>query len=50
MDNYKAVVEPGRTVTACEVYAISDRSKVEFWVIEFVAVGGKEAAQILSLG
>ena len=50
MNNYKTAVEPGMTVTACEVYALTDLSDVEFWAIEFVAAGGREAAQILSLG
>jgi len=49
MNNYKAVVEPGLTVTACEVYALKDMSDVEFQVIEFVAAGGKKASQILDL-
>ena len=49
MNNYKTVVDPGLTVTACEVYALKDMSDVEFQVIEFVAAGGKKASQILDL-
>ena len=49
MNNYKTVVEPGLTVTACEVYALKDMSDVEFQVIEFVAAGGRKASQVLDL-
>jgi len=50
MNNYKNSVDPGMTVTACEVYMIADTSQVELQAIEFVPTNAKTASQILKIG
>ena len=49
MVNYKTEVQPQTTVTACEVYALTDTSDVELQAVEFVPTNGKTASQVLSL-
>ncbi len=49
MNNYKSEVEPGTTVTACEVYALTDTSDVELQAVEFVPTNAKTASQTLTL-
>ena len=49
MNNYKTEVQPGATVTACEVYSVSDTSDVLLEAVEFVPTNAKSASMTLTL-
>lgn len=49
MNNYKTEVQPGATVTACEVYSVSDTSDALLEAVEFVPTNAKSASMTLTL-
>ena len=49
MNNYKTEVQPGATVTACEVYSVSDTSDAVLEAVEFVPTNAKSASMTLTL-
>ena len=49
MNNYKTEVQPGATVTACEVYSASDTSDALLEAVEFVPTNAKSASMTLTL-